>query len=665
MNGGGIFSAAFLPKSKIFKMKNIDIRYPANIGIADIDVYNTKDDKSFSDQVIVEFFRSSTHSAGLVGSKDTGYHGEFGFDAFNSKIMPKGSISNYLDLDGKEIQASDSPKYISPYLSIYPPGFGDDKSKITLYIKATDKKKGTKGEIEFSFVSSKGENKNANINILGNNKILLESGSPKTLTLQCRKPFKEDVFLEARSGIKKVGQIVIKANAKIYETTIQPVMINWGTTASKSIELIDHEKFVQDLAAYFNTNSLNQAYIKGNLAKKTHSVTFLKSDFTKDSVLKELSAEDDPCGNTHKGGLFVNYGNKGSVLNANSYNDLVEQRYAALGSDNKEKQDIKEKIQQAMMELIAAFKKDFKYDKQSNLDKAKSFHKEAKVTNIWKKTEVANAYKKYEDLRKNYKGDVELDRKKTIYIFINKNIEGGRDPLNKTQAYSLGSSGVVHIFDSAYSDKDAKALIIHEVGHSLSLAHTFTDEKLNALNKNIETIKKLKNEKDELESINKNLELKNYYGIDKKYQTIQALITYSEDKSKPEVSYFERSFLFNIIGKVAGNDNKPVTGVIEIESRPTPKSDISVDNEIEKRDAEIKRLTEENKKLKDQTGVMSPSKTLENIMDYRQSTDATCEKPFNEDFQYKVFYERQWKAMIETGTEEEYLSEAKQTVSAD
>ncbi|WP_223608578.1 hypothetical protein [Chryseobacterium sp. OSA05B] len=646
-------------------MKNIDIRYPANIGTADIDVYNAKANQLFTDQVTLEFFRSKTHSEGAVGSKDTDYQGTFGFDAYNSKIMPRGAISNYLDIEGKEIQTSDNPKYISPYLSIYPPEFGDSKSKITLYIKATDKKKGTTGEVEFSCVSSKGDNKNTNINIVGNNKILLESGSAKPLTLQCIKPFKDDIFLEARSGTKKIGQIVIKANAKIYETTIQPVMINWGTTASKSVELVDHESLVENIAAYFNTNSLNQAYIKGNLAKKTHSVTFLKSDFTKDSVLKEIAGEEDPCGNTHTGGLFVNYGNKGSYVNANSYNDLVEERYAALGSGNKEKQDAKEKIQQAIVDLITVFKKDFKYDKQSNLEKAKSFHKDAKVTNIWKKPEVVSAYKKYEDLRKSYKGNVELDRKNTIYIFINKNIEGGRDPITKVQAYSLQSSGVVHIFNSAYTDKDGSALIIHEVGHSLSLNHTFTDEKLNALNKNTETINKLKKEKDELENTKKNLDLKNYYGIDKKYLTIQKLITYSEDKSKPEVYYFERDFLFNIIGKAAVKDEKPITGVIDIENRPNPTSDISVEDEIAKRDAEIKRLTEENKKLKNETGVMPPSKTLENIMDYRQGTDSTCEKPYNENFQYKVFYERQWKAMVDTGIEEGYINEIKQKTQAD
>lgn len=646
-------------------MKNIDIRYPANIGIADIDVYNTKNDKPFSDQVILEFFRSGTHAEGALGSKDTGYQGTFGYDAYNSKIMPTGSRSNYLDLNGEEIKASDNPKYISPYLSIYPPEFGDDKSKITLYIKAADKKKGTKGEIEFSIVGSKGENRNANINILGNNKFLLESGLTKPLILQCIKPFKEDIFLEARWETKKIGQIVIKANAKIYETTIQPVMINWGTTSSKSVELVDHENLVQNIAAYFNTHSMNQAYIKGNLAKKTHSVTFLKSDFTKDSVLKEIAGEEDPCGNSHPGGLFVNYGKKGSVRNANSYNDLVEERYASLGSGNKEKQDAKEKVQQAIMELITVFKKDFKYDKQSNLEKAKNFHKDAKVTNIWKKPEVVSAYKKYEDLRKNYKGNVELDRKNTIYIFINKNIEGGRDPITKAQAYSLPSSGVVHIFNSAYTDKDSSALIVHEVGHSLSLNHTFTDEKLNALNKNTETIDKLKKEKDELENTKKNLDLKNYYGIDKKYLTIQQLITYSEDKSKPEVYYFERAFLFNIIGKAAVKDEKPMTGVIEIENRPNPTSDISVEDEIAKREAEIKRLTEENKKLKNETGVMPQSKTLENIMDYRQATDSTCDKPYNENFQYKVFYERQWKAMVDTGIEEGYISEIKQKMPAD
>lgn len=640
-------------------MKKIDIRNLANIGVANIDVYKTNGENNFSDEAKLEFYRSSKNSQGIVGAKDDEYKGEFGFDAFNEKIMPKSYLPYYKDLDGNEIKITDRSKYICPYVSIYPPKFGVEKSKITLYIKVIDKKnKKSNGEIDFTFSSSKDNSTSNNLTIAGGNKVKIESNITKTLIIQCNTSFDNDIYLDAKIGNKKIGRIIIKTNSKIYQTTIQPVLINWGNTSSKTIDVIDHEQFIKDLAIFFNKNSFNQSYIIGNLAEKTHSVTFLKSDFTKKNVLKEMAEETDGCGRINSGGLFVNYGSKGEFVNARNYNSLVEERYAALNSNNKEKQTAKEKLEVAMKELIKVFSKDFKYDKQSNLSKAKEFHKDKVVTNIWKKQEVTDAYNNYLKLRKDYRGDVYLDQSKTIYIFINKNIEGGRDPVTKTQAYSLNSSGVVHVFNSAYTDKDKNALVIHEIGHALSLNHTFSDQNLNKINENIKTIEKLEKEKKGLEDIKKNLDLKNYYGLDKKYLAIKTLIVYNEETQTPSISYFEGSFLNNIIGKKAEKpDDKSITGVIEIESNPNPTSDISIDEEIVKIEVSIKKLKEENNKLKDKTGVLSQSKTLENIMDYRQPIDATCEKPFNEDFQYKLFYQWQWKEMLETGIENKYISE--------
>lgn len=53
------------------------------------------------------------------------------------------------------------------------------------------------------------------------------------------------------------------------------------------------------------------------------------------------------------------------------------------------------------------------------------------------------------------------------------------------------------------------------------------------------------------------------------------------------------------------------------------------------------------------------SNTLENFMDYRQPEDASCEKMFNEKFQYKSYYNEQLEKMLEVGTEKNYLSEIK------
>ena len=46
-------------------------------------------------------------------------------------------------------------------------------------------------------------------------------------------------------------------------------------------------------------------------------------------------------------------------------------------------------------------------------------------------------------------------------------------------------------------------------------------------------------------------------------------------------------------------------------------------------------------------------------MDYRQPEDASCEKMFNEKFQYKSYYNEQLEKMLEVGTEKNYLSEIK------
>lgn len=157
--------------------------------------------------------------------------------------------------------------------------------------------------------------------------------------------------------------------------------------------------------------------------------------------------------------------------------------------------------------------------------------------------------------------------------------------MNKAQAYSLVNSGVGHIFFSAYSDKDRVSLIIHELGHAFGLHHTFTDEIKGEISDNKELIERLENEKKELEKINRNLQLKNYYSLDKKYFFIQSILTDSETK-KISIKNFENSFILNLTGGCSyySNDKlvtKTATSVIAIENSQLITSEISISDEIQ------------------------------------------------------------------------------------
>ncbi len=115
-----------------------------------------------------------------------------------------------------------------------------------------------------------------------------------------------------------------------------------------------------------------------------------------------------------------------------------------------------------------------------------------------------------------------IDKKNTIYVFINTSIEGGKNEKAKTQAYSMRDSGVAHVFNNALQDNDSKQLVIHEIGHALGLFHTFIDEAKNEI-KDLQDL--IKSEENTLKELDKaKSEDQKYVAIDRKYTTIQSVL---------------------------------------------------------------------------------------------------------------------------------------------
>ena len=413
------------------KTGNIGIRNQADIGIGDIDVYGTdrrKKNTIFDFNGTIQFYRSKNHSEGKLGAEDPFYNGEFGFDLYDKDHCPKGSVIYYLDQNGKPIENKNYSGYVAPYLSIWPPKIDKEKSSVILYAKASDNtsvidllkyecKEWNKVTKDFSVLS---EDKKLEVEKLQT----ANSEKYYRIKIQCIKPFENDISIVAKYNEKEVGRIIVKANAKVYETTIQPVLINFGVIASTTIQLKDNDKFVKDLLTYFNKNSFNQAYIKGKLADETHMVTFLKSDFIKDDVVKEKGKYKN---------LFVNY-TESNQKNAEEYNNLIEQRYASIYHEVTENQANIEKMENCIKLILNKFKNDFDYDKTSNIKKAKQFHENHVATNAWNIIKDT-LYKDYFQYKTEYlkSQSVNLSPNNIIYIFINNSIEGGKNEDAKTK----------------------------------------------------------------------------------------------------------------------------------------------------------------------------------------------------------------------------------------
>ncbi|MGK6342364.1 hypothetical protein ACMGDK_09005 [Chryseobacterium sp. DT-3] len=654
-------------------MKNIDIRNLATIGVADVDVYKT-DRKKFAKYKLegdITFYRSKTSMKdklninGKLGLDDSGYMGQFGFDKHNIEHCPTGSIIHYKNKEGKKITDKQYTGYSCPYISIWPPKINKEKSYVLLYV-STDNNNEVPELLEYE---CKEWNKNSESFVTMTNKIIVTKQRTETATnsddkyykikIECIEPFENDISVEAKYESKTVGRLIVKANAKVYETIIQPVFISFDSTPSTNVELKNHKEFefVNKLHDFFNKQSFNQAYIRGNLAEHTHVVKLEKSDFLKDDVVKMKGRN-----------LFVNY-QENNQRNALIYNDLIENKYSALFYNVTVIQKNIEKMNACIKTIIQAFKKNFKYDKESNLKKAKKFHEDHTATNAWNQIKDT-LYKEYLDYKSEYLKNkvVHLNQKNIIYVFINTSIEGGKNEDAKTQAYSYRSSGITHIFKSAIKDDDALALVIHELGHSLGLLHTFDDEASKEIDKLKTLIVRKKAELDELNNVK--IDLKKYFPLDTKYRVIQSVIENSE-KSPIDIEDFEKKFLINIIGESSYFNEKSElitdkkTSVIELENINLP--DFDAETTKKKVSSDIKNYEVQIRYWTPFLGIVkNQSETLENIMDYRQFAESQESnvtedgKPnFNPKFKYKSFYQWQWQKMIDKSLDYDYISQIK------
>lgn len=654
-------------------MKNIDIRNLAKIGVADVDVYKT-DRRKYTKYKLegdVTFYRSKTSmidkltKKDRIGVDDSGYIGQFGFDKYNPEHCPTGSIIYYRNKEGKKITDKLYTGYSCPYVSIWPPKVNKEKSYVFLYV-STENNNAVPELLEYE-CKELNENNDSFISIT--NKITVTKERTETvpnsddkfykIKIECLEPFEKDISVEAKYEGKTVGRLVVKANAKVYETTIQPVFISFDSVPSTTVELKDHKEFefVNKLHNFFNKQSFNQAYIKGNLAEHTHVVKFDKADFLKDDVVKMKGKN-----------LFVNY-QENNQRNALIYNDLIEKKYSALFYNVVEIQKNIEKMQASIKTILQAFKKNFKYDNESNLKKAKKFHEDHTATNAWNQIKDT-LYKEYLNYKSEYLKSkvVHLNQDKIVYIFVNMSVEGGKNEDAKTQAYSYRNSGITHIFKSAIKDEDALSLVIHELGHSLGLLHTFEDEASKEINRLNTLITRKKAELDELNNVK--ADLKKYFTLDTKYRVIQSVIE-SYEKSLVDIEEFEKRFLINIVGESSYLNEKSElvtdkkTSVIELESINLPDFDVNttknkVMNDIKNYESQIAKWTPYLGIVKNQ------SETLENIMDYRQFADlqegnaGEDGKPnFNQKFKYKSFYQWQWQKMVEKSVDYDYISPIK------
>lgn len=633
------------------KTGNIGIRNLADIGVSDIDVYGTNKRKKYLKLDFkgnLQFYRSKSQVQDKLGTEDTLYTGQFGFDTYREDICPRGSYINYLDLDGNPIENGKKPEYICPYLSIWPPKTDKTKSKVFLYVKA---KKSPEQEAlieyeckEWNNTSKDFTKSTTKLNVKKESFEVLDDKKYFRISVECLDAFENDISILAKYGEKPVGRIIVKANSKIYETEIQPVLVQFENVTTDKLGVLDkHESFIEKLFNEFKNSSFNQSYIKANLAQKTQILTLKKSDFANligPVTIPEDIKKDNP---SFKDGNYIT-GTK------ENYNRTLERRLAYLtDKENEKRQNLKNQISTIIKNIANSFKSDFNYGKEVNLEKAKSFYENKTATNGWNKSDIKNYILEYENLKKDYTGEVFLNKKNKIYIYYSKDVEGiYRPPVDIVQAFSLLESCTCHIFNNALSDEKSLKLIIHELGHSFGLHHTFPDWTNEGIKDAKKNILDKKTEKKALEETysKASAELRKYFGIDRVYREINSVVN-AEDLSKVSPAFFESYFISFFTGKYRLYENgvaKDYTENCEILKIEDKQMVLPQENPIQNKQKEI---DEQEKELKDMeaavlTETIAKGKTLENYMDYRQTSGGD----FKEKFEYKSYFHWQWAKII-------------------
>ena len=641
----------------------------------------------------IDFYRSREHSEGKYGKLDTQYNGEFGFDRFDSKVCAEGLFSEYEKI--RTVLTSENTYgkekvYLCPYLSIWPPEIKVDgktikkKNEVTLFVKAnkaTDiskkNERATKATIVFSL---EGENLKNEI-VISPNKLDLEIGKEaKPISIKCNAPFEKDIKLIAKSVDEGqvLGQLIIKANAIIYTTTLQPVEIVFANINNNKVDnlptTIDN-RFFEKLVEYLNTKSLNQAYIHLTLASTIKKVTFSKQEFENKGLFytKDGDTYLKMGANDHKDEL--NNNEKKDQSKASEYSILVENRYAARLNNLQNEQNQKERADKKKQNFINELKKYYKYERGDKLKRVHKCHSEKMVKTIWGKKDITalfEEWKKEEEAYLQMQSKISLDKKGKLHAFFTKDILTAGNPKRKTLAYSDIASGVSHIFKEAFinADEKAYATIAHELGHALGLEHTFSNElgiyikgqeddenEIGAEKNNIE--QEIKN----FEEIIKNIEEEKNFCRRKKigkqgYLLLKELRSYYEIICKYIVFSTNPNLSVEIFEKTI-NDiiNKEESEIVEEDVETLI---ISLEN---KKQNSEDRISEEKNKLKivqaekpkastktvEYPKYKEQSTTLENFMDYEQYENSIEN---NKNFLRKTFYQWQWKIMQEKGIKE-------------
>ncbi|HEX8576477.1 MAG TPA: hypothetical protein VF677_09300 [Flavobacterium sp.] len=618
----------------------------------------------------IQFYRSIDHSFHRYGKDDPSYKGEFGFDKFDKDVCAEGLIGEYQPLT--TVVPKDEPirgvkKYLCPYLSVWPPGVdgnpGDKKSKVTLYVKAEKAitQLAASGEIEFTA-------SHPNITINGSTTLKLTiDAPPQPLTIECKGILEKDetIMAKAKGENQILGQLIIKANAVRYKTIIQPVELNFGVAENLTIKSSNHTPFIQKLVEDFNTKSFNQAYIYGELAPQTQSIVLNKNEF---EIAGFLSTKED-------GKLYLKKDTEDDT-STKKYNEKIEGRYAASLSNLSVKNKAKEELQKKIVEVLTEFDKkfDFNKDKKGNMEYIFNRRKKNIVTNAWKDPNVKKAFAAYEEAKKRYDAfgtdAIALNKDKKLHLFYTNSIHAAKSPDAKVLAYSAIKSGVAHIFESALTSPDANTVILHELGHSLGLHHSFDSKNLGtyaikennkrykddvqkeieALEGEITRLEQLK--KDKTKSGNNENEIRTLNTLSIKYSSLQRAIDFKQTITPVE---FESTFIFNL--------NLNDQSAIPLEANPLDNGSNGTSVSLEEIERQLNGAKEKLEKLKMErrnapeadilSRSKSQSKTDENYMDYYQESSGQT----NPDFERKSYYQWQWHQMQKT--EKQYFEEIK------
>jgi hypothetical protein len=373
-------------------------------------------------------------------------------------------------------------KYLCPYLSIWQPNvdgnLNNAKSKVTLFVKAEKAitELGKTYDIEF---------KSSNTTIVINGSPIINltiDGEAKPLTIECKGTFENDVFITAtaKGGFDVLGKLIIKANAVRYKTIIQPVEVVFSSQENLNVITIPNDPLFKELEKKFNYNSFNQAYIYGELAYQTKKIIVNKKDFMDKGHLFELN-----------GFMYVKKKKKDDD-STKDFNKLIESKYTyaltKMRTGNPAELEIQIKRQE--QKLLETFDKEFDYKLGKDIAYAQKKHQEKIVTKAWSHPNVQAEYSHYVKLKQQYSqtgGILPLNKQNTIHLFYSRDIHGGGDNtttqtdssgemvIDTVHAYSAPGTGVCYIFDSGLRASDNITTILHELGHSLGLQHTFEE----------------------------------------------------------------------------------------------------------------------------------------------------------------------------------------------